>query len=441
MLVTLPTVSVSTRTNVTYHLFAVKRAELAQLTELSEAHLSRIASSIPGAFLNGKQYEFDAAVPEFHLWLLREQLRSAARSLRREMLIARNRQDRRSTLEITKAMNDFTATLEICEPFLHKVRASWQGCQLRAPLTREETQSLLRFLITAQEGPSVEEIVAVSAQLQHDRARKIFCEFVNSLMRYRLIAGGDPLGTVEAAVMPGFASNASTTVLVSPLPDAEGFASWRPGTALVWDGESPIAKARELIQSLWAIKKEWLTVFADLCSWARSQFGDHFVDTFFFESQLLLSTSKQVEAIARVSWHARHPDLSSEHYEVVGRTVYKHAGQARWLRIARDRDLTPVELERSIEKGKIERREDTQAGKGTGSGIVTVYAVRMVFMQWARTNLDPLLNSRLDDQEEVLFELDPIVRLVDQIRANIAATRRDEHAAVMPRRRRPPAQP
>ena len=185
----------------------MKRAKLVKLTGFSEAHISRIASSIPGAFLSGKQYDFDETDPRFQEWLLSTQLRNWAKPLRRDGLIRRDRRPLRPHHEIIKAMKILVASFASCRPMLPKIRVSFKGCQLREPIRRRESRQFIEFLVAYKRAPSLEEIVEISAHLSEFQTHQLFVDYSNSVMQYKSISEGEPLSVEQAYYTPGYPPN------------------------------------------------------------------------------------------------------------------------------------------------------------------------------------------------------------------------------------------
>jgi len=400
----------------------MRRAELAKRTGLSEAHISRIAPTIPGAFLRGKQFEFDETDPKFQEWLLSTQLRNWAKPLRREGFIKRDRRPLRPHPEIIKAMKNLVTSFGNCRSTLPKIRVSFKGCQLREPIPREESRQFMEFLVAYKAAPSLEEVVEISANLADFQAQQLFVGYSNSVMQYKAISGGEPLPVEQAYYTPGYPANPSVLMKTSTDEDqgAHGCVTWVRGKGCVVRGASSEEESRNVILGLNGIKRDWDCIFADYCRWARREWGDFHVEESFGQMNLPLNDTKRADAIARVPWVARDAALTSEHYYMAGKAKLRDEDRTKWLKIALEEDLSAVELKRSIEKGEVVHQEETPAGKGSGSGIVTIYAVRMIYLQWARKCADALLIAPLEEQEAVLEEFRPIAEFIEKLRASIA---------------------
>jgi hypothetical protein len=181
----------------------MKRAELAKLTGYSEEHLSRIAPTIPGAFLRGKQYEYDETHPNFQKWLTRTLLKLGTKSLRMQRLIRAKRRTQRSRPEIIKAMNNVVTTFEKCRPVLPKIRISKLGVQFREPPSFEEWRQSFEFMFAWSRGLSPEELATVSARLAEWDVEQLFFDYLNALMQFNNLSGGEPLPVEETHATPG----------------------------------------------------------------------------------------------------------------------------------------------------------------------------------------------------------------------------------------------
>lgn len=208
----------------------------------------------------------------------------------------------------------------------------------------------------------------------------------------------------------------------------QGAISWVPGKGCVVRGDLTEEETRDALYGFQGVRREFGSFYSGFVRWARDKHGDFFVDEIFGQMQLPLNDAKQYDAIARVPWQARNAAFSDEHYYVVGKADLKDPEREKWLEIAHDEDLSPLELKRSIEEGKVVHQEETPAGKGSGSGIVTIYAVRMIYMQWARKCASPVLAGELKEQTAILEELRPILEFADKLRAAIDSKQADLQA-------------
>jgi hypothetical protein len=203
---------------------------------------------------------------------------------------------------------------------------------------------------------------------------------------------------------------------------ANGFISLVVGKGLVVRGELSFEEWREAHYGLFKLTKIGKLCLADSINFAKAKFGEVMVDEALHQMEFPWIDAKKAELVdqRRLPWQAREFDLEEEHFFAVGQANLRPEESAKWLEIAAEEKLTPLELKRSIEVGKTIHNEDTQSGKGKNSGIVTIYAVRALFLQWRRNNITALLAGPIDEQKDVLSELEPVCELIDKLRVNIA---------------------
>jgi len=204
---------------------------------------------------------------------------------------------------------------------------------------------------------------------------------------------------------------------------ADGFVALVIGKGIVIRGKLTFEEWREAHYGLFKFREVAVIGLADSVNYARKAYGDRLVDEALQQMEFPFIEAKKAGLVdpARLPWQTRENKLKEEHFFVAGGADLKPEDAAKWLEIAVEQELSPVELKRSIEVGKVIHNEDTPAGKGKNSGIVTIYAVRALYLQWKRSNYTPLLAGPIKEQQDVLTELEPICELIDKLRANIAA--------------------
>lgn len=159
---------------------------------------------------------------------------------------------------------------------------------------------------------------------------------------------------------------------------------------------------------LW-LREQFSLASSDLLGHGRREYGDVLVEEALEQMEFPLNDVKRADAISKVPWIARDEELTSEHYYVAGAAPdLTPEKREQWLKTAAAEKLTPLELKRSIFRGQsAQHAEDTPAGKGADSGIVTIQGVRMLFLQWRRENEERILTGPIDTQRLLLAEIEP----------------------------------
>jgi hypothetical protein len=86
-------------------------------------------------------------------------------------------------------------------------------------------------------------------------------------------------------------------------------------------------------------------------------------------------------AIAAVPRSLRSEELSEEHYFVVSKLSL--ADQTKWLDAAIKHGLNALEMKRSIEAGRILKRDEINDLSGRGSGIINYHGIVNQWDRWA----------------------------------------------------------
>ena len=88
----------------------------------------------------------------------------------------------------------------------------------------------------------------------------------------------------------------------------------------------------------------------------------------------------KVLAISSVPRSLRSESLNEEHYFVVSKLTLPD--QTKWLAAAVKHHLNPLELKRSIEAGRVIKREEINELSGRGSGIVNYHGIVNQWERW-----------------------------------------------------------
>jgi hypothetical protein len=119
----------------------------------------------------------------------------------------------------------------------------------------------------------------------------------------------------------------------------------------------------------------------------------------------------------------REHQLCSEHYFILSK-VPLAAERERWAAIAVNERLSPLELKRSIEAGKILRSGDINQSSGQGSGINTIQGACFKLQQWERQmgGTQKIIELPAEDLRKLLQILTPTIALASAIETALSAS-------------------
>ncbi len=120
----------------------------------------------------------------------------------------------------------------------------------------------------------------------------------------------------------------------------------------------------------------------------RRQFGDEVVASAERQLEFEFKDLRAAEALEKLD--GVHPSAPSDAHAFVAAKLCENSTSAQeWLEKAREENLSPVELQKSIKAGEIVRETSGSAPTGSsGSGVLTLEAIHMDFLRW---------NSRVSD--------------------------------------------
>ena len=120
----------------------------------------------------------------------------------------------------------------------------------------------------------------------------------------------------------------------------------------------------------------------------RRQFGDEVVASAERQLEFEFKDLRAAEALEKLD--GVHPSAPSDAHAFVAAKLCKNSTDAQeWLEKAREENLSPLELQKSIKAGEIVRETSGSAPTGSsGSGVLTLEAIHMDFLRW---------NSRVSD--------------------------------------------
>ena len=120
----------------------------------------------------------------------------------------------------------------------------------------------------------------------------------------------------------------------------------------------------------------------------RRQFGDEVVSSAERQLEFEFKDLRAAEALEKLE--GVHPSAPSDAHAFVAAKLCDNSTDAQeWLEKAREENLSPLELQKSIKAGEIVRETSGSAPTGSvGSGVLTLEAIHMDFLRW---------NSRVSD--------------------------------------------
>jgi hypothetical protein len=120
----------------------------------------------------------------------------------------------------------------------------------------------------------------------------------------------------------------------------------------------------------------------------RRQFGDEVVASAERQLEFEFKDLRAAEALEKLD--GVHPSAPSDAHAFVAAKLCENSTDAQeWLEKAREENLSPLELQKSIKAGEIVRETSGSAPTGSsGSGVLTLEAIHMDFLRW---------NSRVSD--------------------------------------------
>ena len=137
-------------------------------------------------------------------------------------------------------------------------------------------------------------------------------------------------------------------------------------------------------------------------------------------------------SIASVHRRLRNEKLSSEHYFVVAKSIglgdvdAKDAQmglQEQWLNRALKHNLSPLELKRSIEAGKVLKKGEIAKLSGRGSGIINYHGIVNQWERWANKvgGADGIKSWPTETLEKWLSEVKSVDETIAAARAELAS--------------------
>lgn len=182
---------------------------------------------------------------------------------------------------------------------------------------------------------------------------------------------------------------------------------------LAIEGEMTLEQWTEFLNTIHSIKSAYHCVLADHLNYGRDKFGIATIAIALEQAEFDLSDVLKAEAIGQLTldFRATH-QLNSEHYFILSK-LSDDKERTKWAKLATKNRLTPLELKRSIEAGKILKTDEIQDASGQGSGIVTIQGALFKMQQWQvkMGGTEKILELSSEERLNLLNLLTPTIEL------------------------------
>ena len=169
------------------------------------------------------------------------------------------------------------------------------------------------------------------------------------------------------------------------------------------------------------IKHAYHAILSDLTSYGRKTFGDAVVAATLEQLEFEFTDANKATAIAMIPLEVRtRYKLNSEHALELSRLADEDERE-KWAKICEKEKLSPLELKRSIETGRVLRMKEITEISGQNTGFPTIQSVRFSFERWERHMGEraDVLSLHLDERRRILGLLEPIISLAADIEHSI----------------------
>jgi len=158
---------------------------------------------------------------------------------------------------------------------------------------------------------------------------------------------------------------------------------------------------------------------ADLLNYGAQKFGEEQMELLLESVEFDYSQARKAVSLMQVPRSLRNPELNKEHYFVV--STLEYGEQLRWLNEAVLHDLSPLELKRSIEAGRVLTKDEIVTLSGSGSGVFTYQGVITGFERWSRKvgGVEKIMSWSRDQKERWLSDMKVVLDLAEQVRDSL----------------------
>ena len=120
--------------------------------------------------------------------------------------------------------------------------------------------------------------------------------------------------------------------------------------------------------------KDGLTFWrASWLDFGRINFGDEFVRESIAQLEFEFADVRKAQLLA--TFPVRDAALSAEHHFVLAKSKLDATGRDMWVQLAKEKELSPAELQESIKQGTVTRIEKEDDKRNWGSGFASVQGI------------------------------------------------------------------
>lgn len=200
----------------------------------------------------------------------------------------------------------------------------------------------------------------------------------------------------------------------------EGLCTFSRG-ALVFTRTPTQAEWEQIGRYVHAARGSSLRWMADWRMEGRRHFGDEVVAEAERQLEFEFKDLRAAEALEKLD--GVHPSAPSDAHAFVAAKLCENSTDAQeWLEKAREENLSPVELQKSIKAGEIVRETAGSAPTGSaGSGVLTLEVIHMDFRRWLSRVADDGFPEEWQDHQlaKVVDLLRPMAMAFERATAGI----------------------
>ena len=188
------------------------------------------------------------------------------------------------------------------------------------------------------------------------------------------------------------------------------------------NGEMTLEQWTEFLHTIHSIKSAYHCVLADHINYGRDKFGIASVAIALEQAEFDLADVTKADSIGQLTLDFRQThELTAEHYFILSNKLPEESERAHWAKIAAKEKLSPLELKRSIEAGKILKQNEITNTSGQGSGLNTIQGAVFRMQQWERDmgGAEKIIRLPCEDRQSLLELLAPMITLAAAIEESL----------------------
>lgn len=179
------------------------------------------------------------------------------------------------------------------------------------------------------------------------------------------------------------------------------------GNQAILSEDTSFEQWKEGLKIIKWIKKKADFAVSHYINFGVRKWGREMVNTALEQLELEATLVKAAIAINAIPQEFRFENLNGDHYVELSRAELTREQAIRWVRIAHEQSLTPMQLRFSIAEGEV---VDQTSAKQQGTGVYTVHGIRQSFDIWARRvgGIEGVQGMDMDHKIEIMEELEAI---------------------------------